>query len=99
LNLKIFRLNNFINARLNIRNMKNKIIKVILSSLVFTVLLTILSFVINILILGEAHEKYDFLRPDDDLRIKPGLFITSFIWSILISLSYTYFGSIIKIKN
>jgi hypothetical protein len=76
-----------------------KIIKTILSGVIFCIIFVVLSYIINNVILGEAHEKYTFLRSDTDFRIFPGLLFTSIIWSMLISISYNFFGDKIKIKN
>ena len=77
----------------------NKIIKTILSGIIFCMIFVVLSYIINTVILGEAHEKYAFLRSDTDFRIFPGLLFTSIIWSMLISISYNFFGDRINIEK
>jgi hypothetical protein len=68
--------------------MSIKYIRLFLATLSFTLVFMLLSLVINHLILGEAHEHYNFFRPDDDARVFLGLPITSVVWSLLICLGY-----------
>lgn len=70
--------------------------RLLLASTTFTAVLITFSYVINQVVLGEAHTYYDFFRPDNDFRVMPGLLITSFIWSIFIGIAYLKFNDNFK---
>lgn len=68
------------------------LVRFLLAALACALLLAGLSFLINELWLGAEHELYPFFRSDDDLRVTPGLGVTTFVWSLAVTAGYPWLG-------
>lgn len=73
--------------------------RIVLASVIVTVEFVVLSYVINGVILEEAHERHTFFRSDDDPLVQPGLAITSWVWGLTFVLGYRIFGASVAIRS
>lgn len=73
--------------------------RILLSGLGCALVLASFSYLINELVLGKAHDAYDFFRSEEDLRINPGLGLTSLLWGVLFAVGYSLFGRALSVRG
>jgi hypothetical protein len=74
-------------------------VKISSGALVFTIVLISLSFLINALWLGNIHDRHPFFRPVTDIRVTPGLALTTLLWGIMLNLGYRLTSGWIKVRK